>query len=230
MAGEDIEEEKIAQKSEENIIGFAMESKHKQKNLRNAVLVLAVIAIIAVLAIAVMLILYDKPQNVMTPLDKESVEMKTAEMLSGIDGAFIYKYNVTGECDSLILHVYEYRFGELVDKNNMEIAHPGNGNILIVPDFENFTVKMILADDSSKLSGEIPIMTDVPEREYYGRSATEISETTDIKYGEEQALLALIYDNDEMQVPALSDLMSEETDFITINDYVYCFFFEFLKE
>lgn len=61
-------------------------------------------------------------------------------------------------------------------------------------------------------------------------SATEISETTDIKYGEEQALLALIYDNDEMQVPALSDLMSEETGFIMTNDYVYCFFFEFLKE
>ena len=73
-------------------------------------------------------------------------------------------------------------------------------------------------------------MDDVADREYYGRSATEIDEKTYIRYDEEQALIALIYDNDEMWVPNINDLMSGQTDSLGVNDYVYYFSFEFCKE
>jgi hypothetical protein len=67
-------------------------------------------------------------------------------------------------------------------------------------------------------------------REYYGRSAAEIVGKTDIRYNEEQGLLALIYDNDQMRVLDINDLMNGQTDSLRENDYVYYFSFEFCKE
>ena len=99
-----------------------------------------------------------------------------------------------------------------------------------MPDFKRFVLKIIIAADGSKISTEIPILEDVTDREYYGRSATEISEKTDILYNEEQALIAFIYDNNEMRVLDINDLMNGQTDSLSMNDYVYYFSFEFCKE
>ena len=56
--------------------------------------------------------------------------------------------------------------------SNKDIGSLKNVTILIVPDFDDFTVKLIIADDSLKYSTEIPILGDVLERQYYGRTAT----------------------------------------------------------
>lgn len=235
MAGEDIVRDDIAKKSEENIIGLATDSKRKQKRLKFFIGVLLVVSALAVSIVAATAFRENIPQNFISPIDKNSIEMKTAEMLSGADGAFIYKYTATDEFKSLIIYISEYHSGELVSRENMEIGYEGigsprNGTILIVPDFNDFSVKLIIADDESKLSTEIPILENVPERQYYGRSATEISENTDIRYDEEQALLALIYDNDVMRTFGLYDLMNGQINFLAMNDYVYYFSFAFCKE
>ena len=117
---------------------------------------------------------------------------------------------------------------EIISSTNF--VYSLNGTILIVPFFDDFSVKFIIADDGSKMSTEIPILENVPERQYYGRAAAEISEKTDIRYDEEQTLLALIYDNDQMRVLDLCDLMSGQTDALAMNDYVYFFSFKFCKE
>lgn len=62
--------------------------------------------------------------------------------------------------------------------SNKDIGSLKNVTILIVPDFDDFTVKLIIADDSLKYSTEIPILGDVLERQYYGRTATYIGETS----------------------------------------------------
>ena len=111
-----------------------------------------------------------------------------------------------------------------------EVGSPKYGEILIVPDFERFAVKVIIAAEGSKISTEIPILENVTDREYYGRSATEIVGKTDIRYNEEQGLLALIYDNDQMRVLDINDLMNGQTDSLRENDYGYYFSFEFCKE
>ena len=56
------------------------------------------------------------PQNFIVPVDKDSIEMKTAEMLSGVDGAFMYKYTATNEFKTLYIHIWQYREGKLVDR------------------------------------------------------------------------------------------------------------------
>ena len=99
----------------------------------------------------------------------------------------------------------------------------------MVPDFDNYVIKLIVSGDGSKLSTEIPILENAEDREYYGRSATEIKSVVDIRYNKQQPLIAFLYDDDAMSVPALDDLINSQTDFISKNDYVYYVAFEFCK-
>lgn len=88
----------------------------------------------------------------------------------------------------------------------------------MVPDFDNYVIKLIIFGDGSKLSTEIPILENVEDREYYGRSETEITNVVDIRYNEQQPLIAFVYDDDAMSVPALDDLINSQADFLSKND------------
>ena len=104
---------------------------------------------------------------------------------------------------------------------------PSEGVVAIVPYFENFTVKLILADACSKFSTDISILEGVENRRYYGRSASQIEEETRIEYDTEQGLTALIYDNDEMIVLPIREIEDGEAG--AENDYVYYFSFQFSR-
>ena len=51
-----------------------------------------------------------------------------------------------------------------------------NGMIAVIPDFQNFKVKLIVAGEGTKFSTEFNILEDVQGRNYYGRSAKSIDE------------------------------------------------------
>ena len=74
-----------------------------------------------------------------------------------------------------------------------DVKSAKNGLIVITPDFDNFTTKLIAADEYSKYMTETPILEGVANREYYGRSATSIENKSTIEYETEQGLPALIY-------------------------------------
>lgn len=236
LAGEDIAQETIIQKSEENIIGVVTDGKYKQKRLKVMICILSSILFLAIVsAIGIAVYRANEPQNIIAPVDRNSIEMKTLELLAGPDLAYMYKFTTTDDYNRLTLHISEYHSGNLINTENIELGFAGmespeNGEILIVPDFDNYIVKIIASTEVSKISTELPILANVADREYYGRSATEISETTNVRYNEEQSLMALIYDNDVMSVPDIYNLISAQTDFLAENDYVYYFSFEFCKE
>ena len=89
-------------------------------------------------------------------------------------------------------------------------SSPKSGEIVMVPDFDNYVIKLIISGDGNKLS-------------------TEIKNVVDIKYNEQQPLIAFVYDNDEMSVPTLDDFINSQIDFLSKNDYVYYVAFEFCK-
>ena len=91
-----------------------------------------------------------------------------------------------------------------------DIGSPKSGEIVMGPDFDNYVIKLIISGDGNKLS-------------------TEIKNVVDIKYNEQQPLIAFVYDNDEMSVPTLDDFINSQTDFLSKNDYVYYVAFEFCK-
>lgn len=234
LAGEDISEENIIKKSEDNLIQVTKDSKHKQKNLKNIIVVLVIITI----AVAVLLgvVLYPKlshPQNYITAVDRNSAEMKTAELLSGADGAFLFKYFTKDEFKTLTVYMSEYRSGKLITKEETaafvyeDIDFTSGGVIAIVPDFEKFMVKLIVTDDYAKYSTDIPILENVENREYLGRAATQIEEDIPIQCNAEQGLVALIYDANGLRSIPIQEIENGNVE--ANNDYVYYFSIRFGK-
>ena len=234
LAGEDIAQENLIQKSETNIIEVIKDNINKEKCLKVMKYILLVISIFALSVLGFAIYRLKKPQNYISPVAKDSIEMQTAELLAGPDGAFVYKFITTDEYKKLRLHIYRYESGKLIDQDKVEmgfedISSPQSGEIVMVPDFNNYVIKLIISGDGNKLSTEIPILENVEDRECYGRAATEIKNVVDIKYNKQQPLIAFVYDNDEMNVPTLDDFINSQTDFLSKNDYVYYVAFEFCK-
>lgn len=87
----------IIQKSETNIIEVIRDNINKQKCLKVMKCILLVISICAVSIVGFTIYRLKKPQNYISPIAKDSIEMQTAELLAGPDGAFIYKFVTTDE-------------------------------------------------------------------------------------------------------------------------------------
>ena len=234
LAGEDIAQENLIQKSETNIIEVIKDNINKEKCLKVMKYILLVISIFALSVLGFAIYRLKKPQNYISPVAKDSIEIQTAELLAGPDGAFVYKFIATDEYKKLRLHIYRYESGKLIDQDKVEmgfedISSPQSGEIVMVPDFNNYIIKLIISGDGNKLSTEFPVLENVEDKEYYGRAATEIKNVVDIKYNKQQPLIAFVYDNDEMNVPTLDNFINSQTDFLSKNDYVYYVAFEFCK-
>lgn len=223
LAGEDISEENIVKIAEDNLIQVAKDSKAKQKNLKVIIAVMLLITVLTVSVLGSMIFRrLSQPRNYMMPVDRNSTEMKTAEILSGVDGAYLFRYSTKDKCRKLTIYVSEYQFGKLVSKEEIfgitcdEMETSPEGIIALIPDFDNFEIKTVLTDSDSKCTAYVPILENVPEREYYGRSATQIEELTPVQYDTEQGVVAFIYGKDGISGFAIDDVTNEE--YISDND------------
>ena len=234
LAGEDIDAENVEKKSEDNIIQVTKDSKKKQKNLKSILAVVTTFAVIMVLVLgAVFVHKVMQPKNYITAVDRTSAEMKTAELLSGTDGAYLFNFYVKEEYKTLTIYLSEYQAGELINKSKVaDLDYDGiesakRGVIAVIPDFELFRVKLIIADDYSKCSTDFPILENVENREYYGRSATQAEGEVPIQRDTEQGLMALIYGEDGLEAISVKEM--EQGNFREKNDYVYYLSFRFGK-
>lgn len=234
LAGEDIDAENVEKKSEDNIIQVTKDSKKKQKNLKSILAVVTTFAMIMVLVLgAVFVHKVMQPKNYITAVDRTSAEMKTAELLSGTDGAYLFNFYVKEEYKTLTIYLSEYQAGELINKSKVaDLDYDGlesakRGVIAVIPDFELFRVKLIIADDYSKCSTDFPILENVENREYYGRSATQVEGEVPIQRDTEQGLMALIYGEDGLEAIPVKEM--EQGNFREKNDYVYYLSFRFGK-
>ena len=234
LAGEDIDAENVEKKSEDNIIQVTKDSKKKQKNLKSILAVVTTFAVIMVLVLgSVFVHKVMQPKNYITAVDRTSAEMKTAELLSGTDGAYLFNFYVKEEYKTLTIYLSEYQAGELINKSKVaDLDYDGlesakRGVIAVIPDFELFRVKLIIADDYSKCSTDFPILENVENREYYGRSATQVEGEVPIQRDTEQGLMALIYGEDGLEAIPVKEM--EQGNFREKNDYVYYLSFRFRK-
>lgn len=234
LAGEDIDAENVEKKSEDNIIQVMKDSKKKQKNLKSILAVVTTFAVIMVLVLGTVFVhKVMQPKNYITAVDRTSAEMKTAELLSGTDGAYLFNFYVKEEYKTLTIYLSEYQAGELINKSKVaDLDYDGiesakRGVVAVIPDFELFRVKLIIADDYSKCSTDFPILENVENREYYGRSATQVEGEVPIQRDTEQGLMALIYGEDGLETIPVKEM--EQGNFREKNDYVYYLSFRFEK-
>lgn len=234
LAGEDIDAENVEKKSEDNIIQVTKDSKKKQKNLKSILALVTTFAVIMVLVLGTVFVhKVMQPKNYIIAVDRTSAEMKTAELLSGADGAYLFNFYAKEEYKTLTIYLSEYQAGELINKSKVaDLDYDGlesakRGVIAVIPDFELFRVKLIIADDYSKCSTDFPILENVENREYYGRSATQVEGEVPIQRDTEQGLMALIYGEDGLEAIPVKEM--EQGNFREKNDYVYYLSFRFRK-
>ena len=236
LAGEDIVHENIEKKSEENIISVVTDSKRKQKSLKYIICALLILSILTTAVIATSLYRANKPMNFITPMDENSVEMQTVNLIAGPDGANAYQFTTTDKFARLKIYYSEYYQGKLLRKEPVEIGFEGmdspkNGGIIIVPDYDHAVVKLVVwTDAGSKASIDLPLMEGVEGREYYGSAQTRIEGEPEILYDTEEVLLAWVYDKDEIKISNLHDLLLGKTDAFSENEYIYIFSYEFCKK
>ena len=226
LAGEDIEVTNVEKKSEDTLIQISKDSSHKQRYLKKVGVCVIVFGIMVCNKLR-------QPQNYIEAVAPDSVEMKTAELLSGIDGTMMFRYNSKDTFQTLYVYLSEYQSGKRIShKKVLELSYEDvksakNGWIVITPDFDNFTAKLIAADEYSKYMTEMPILEGAANREYYGRSATSIENKSPIEYGTEQGLAALIYGEQGVSSLPIQDIKGEYID--TDNEYMYYYSVEFVK-
>ena len=105
----------MIQKSETNIIEVIRDNINKQKCLKIMKCILLVISICVASIIGFTIYHFKKPQNFISPLAEDSIEMQMAELLAGPDGAFVYKFITADKYKKLRLHIYRYESGKLSD-------------------------------------------------------------------------------------------------------------------
>ena len=95
-----------------------------------------------------------QPQNYIEAVDPDSVEMKTAELLSGIDETMMFRYNSKDTFQALYVYLSEYHSGKRVLELSYEdVKSAKNGLIVITPGFDNSVVSSLwISEFVSQLS------------------------------------------------------------------------------
>lgn len=233
IAGEDLEQENLVKASEDNLIQITKNGKNLRKRLKWVIAILACACGILLMLLIFSYLKEKKEVNYLEPLAADSKEVKTAELLSGDDGAYLYDFMLDSGWTGISLELYVYEHGKLTEKENVvqmyfEEEKIQNGRIAIVPDFDEFTVKVIVAGDGVKYATEFDILEGVEGREYYGRSATRLEDRANLKEREENGLLALLYGEKELSRIPISDVGADTLS--AGNDYVYYITATFLTE
>ena len=109
LAGEDIEVTNVEKKSEDTLIQITKDSSYKQRYLKKIIAVLLIAVGVCVIAFGIIVCnKLRQPQNYIEAVDPDSVEMKTAELLSGIDGTMMFRYNSKDTIQTLYVYLSEY--------------------------------------------------------------------------------------------------------------------------
>lgn len=208
IAGEDLEQGNVVKASEENLIQVTKDCKYLRKKLKW--IIIGLVCLCGILG-TLLISSYIKERtavNYIEPLSKESTEVETAQLLSGVDGAYLYDFVLDSKWTGLSMELSVYEHGILTSKETLgqigfEEGSTKSGRIAVVPDFDNFKVDLVVAGAGTKFS-------------------TEFSEET------ETGLLVLIYSKNGLRMISISEI-GNDTD-QSENDYVYYITVTFISE
>lgn len=231
LAGEDIIEENIEQKAEENILQITKDNKTKQKSLKKIITLLLCILIIFMTFSFFMFKEINKSQNYIESFLEESTEMKTVELLSEHQGdIMLFHYDTNKKFDSISMYLTEYKKNKKIA--NREICkfyiNPSQGtdkgNIALTLNQEASSMKIVVAYDGGYYdTDEISFLENIKDFNVW--SIEKIEEKTSIKYGKEQMLVALFYGKDGVSTISIEEIEKNGIDLK--NDYMGILSFKF---
>ncbi len=232
LAGEDIPREDLPAKSEDNLIQVTQDSQHRQRRLKRVIATLVALTLLVVGCLGVILYgHFSQPQNYIQALDQNSPEVTTAELLSQNDGAMLFRFHAKKPYHRLTVYLYEYRSGDLVAKTAVadffyaDQTAWSDGMLAFIPDFNASRVRLVVANDGTTHTKELPILEGVEDITSYIRGSTQAEGTLPIADDAELGLLALGYGKWGLAPLSLAQLEQGHAE--PSMDYAYYFSVEF---
>ena len=170
--------------------------------------------------------------------DKERVDTSYDNIIRSTNGEELLRFDEHIKGNVMVASFQSKTFHEEVTLTNKDILIVGD-RYKILEYAIDFKVKLIVADDYAKYSTDFPILENIENREYYGRSASQIKGEipiqihsastiegkTAIPSDSEQGLMALIYGKDGLSGIPITEM---EKGIVGVeNDYVYYLSFQF---
>ena len=232
LAGEDIPREDLPAKSEDNLIQVTQDSQHRQRRLKRVIATLVALTLLVGGCLGVVLYgHFSQPQNYIQALDQNSPEVTTAELLSQNDGAMLFRFHAKKPYHQLTVYQYEYRSGELVAKTAVadffyaDQTAWSDGMLAFILDFDASRVRLVVANDGTTHTKELPILEGVEDITSYIRGSTQVEGTLPIADDAEQGLLALGYGKWRLAPLSMEQLAQGNAE--PSMDYAYYFSVEF---
>ena len=107
------------------MIQITKDSGRKQRYLKRIIIVLLIVVGISMVTFgSIVCNKLRQPQNYIEAVDSDSIGMKTAELLSGIDGTMMFRYNSRDTFKTLSIYLSEYQLGQRVShKKVLELSY-----------------------------------------------------------------------------------------------------------
>ncbi len=231
LAGEDIIEENIEQKSEENILKITKDNKTKQKILKKIITLLLCVLIVFMTVSFFIFKETNKSQNYIESFLEESTEMKTAELLSKHQGdIMLFHYDTNKQFNLISMYLTEYQKGKKISHKEVceFYINPSQGakkgNIALTINQEASSMNIIVAYDGGYYSAE-QISFSKNIKDFNAWWIEKIEEKTFIRYGKEQMLAALFYGKKGVSTIPIEELEKKDTKLK--NDYMCIISFKF---
>lgn len=196
------------------------------KNGKRIKVILAAIIVVAVAAVGIFAFHnFNKPKNCIVPAERDSEEMKTAELLSGDDEAFLFHYYTKEKFKSVTMFLSEYRKGKLISRETLadveaeSMKSASEGRIAFVPSFEKFKVNVFFTNDGAKCATDFSVLEHEKGRENYLRSSAKIDDEIPIRFDSEQGLIAFTYGKESVSGMSIEEIGGKKIE--ARNDYVY---------
>lgn len=168
IAGEDIESDKIAEKSENNILEVTRDGLRRSAKFKTIIVVLSIIVALGICTAGYYLypVLFPRT-NYIEPMDAESKEVELAKTWFGVGKAFLYNYAVDETFDNICINLSLYKEGQLIHEEKV-FEYPledfeKEGFIAVFHDSLDKDVKIMVGSDSSSGSIVGPIFDEIEE-------------------------------------------------------------------
>ena len=238
FAGDDINKEEIETRSEENIMGVAVDSSNRRRKLRRIIVALAIVAaLLASGTIYAVHFISEKGyfmKNYVRVYDATETENAIKEIMSASGtGTQLFKFDVEDTYTSMSVVLNTYKGNKLIssaDQFQVMFENPSDrkGVIAIMADSENGTSNITLATEESKISVEgIELMSkkDIPDIGSTGWSL--MSETVNVTKGEEIPMAAFYMSGDSLDAIPAENIMDSYAEAETVNENTFLYLVKF---
>ena len=222
IAGEDLAEDRIIEKSEENIVDVTKNELLKRKKLKQIILALSLIVVVALGSLGYYLypVLFPRT-NYLEPMPEDSKEVDLAKTWFGIGKAYLYNYSIDDTYENVAINLSIYKKGELKHKETVAefplVTETKDGFIAVFHDYLDDEAKIMVGGEGVSGSVEFDMFKELEEA--IGGSSQSRYTAAEIENGREVGLAAFYFEDEILRGYLIESI--EDGELPTQNDYTY---------